>query len=219
MFSTFFGSAPSKRAEPQKLGSRGWFSSSSAPQPGGPVLTKQEVKRLNRHWGKRINKRDLSYQEFLNLPDWQMNPLVPRTLEVVNDEVRVWRTTGKNPKNAKNNAPVLHFQDYVAVFTKLRFQQLREQKVDFLIDKLMDFDGDGVVSEADLTYFFLLVTGLSDDAARYHAARCFANFANGGGDGGEPVDMTTRPYLTKEEVLALLPVTQLCARFDLAFPP
>ena len=52
-------------------------------------FSKAEVKKLNKHWGRTINKRDIGFMDFLQIADWNMNPLVPRVLEIVNATVKV----------------------------------------------------------------------------------------------------------------------------------
>lgn len=56
-------------------------------------LTKAEVKKLNKHWARTINRRDVPFLDFIALKDWNSNPLVARTLEVLNPIVKVAGTT------------------------------------------------------------------------------------------------------------------------------
>ncbi|CAD7961363.1 unnamed protein product [Amoebophrya sp. A120] len=193
MFSALFGSSKPPRAtsdNPDPPVSKGFFGTHYGPRE---KFTKAEIKKLNRHYAKRINKRDLSYQEFVNLPDWNQNPLVPRALEVLNKDVRNSTDLSKSP--------LLHLQDFINVYEKLRNYQTQEDKMKFAF-QLLDYDEDGGISESDLTHFYVSVTGLSEDAARYHARDLL--------DG--------RSFLSEDDFNASIPLIQFCARFDLPQP-
>lgn len=142
----------------------GWFSkkpqkgsSEGDPPPRGGFLgfgqhgpsdhfSKAEVKKLNKHWAKTINRRDMNFQEFLNLPDWNHNPLVPRALELTNPAVKASSDLTKDP--------VLRLQDFINVYEKLRSYQKLDSKLEFGF-KMMDFNQDGSVDENDLSIWYM----------------------------------------------------------------
>ena len=86
------------------------------------------------------------------------------------------------------------------MYEKLRNYQTLDQKQRFAFD-LLDSDGDGFVSLMDLGRFYQMTTGLSEDAAEYHARAFLAG----------------RTGLEFEAFLAEISMKDVCAKFDL--PP
>ncbi|CAD7948741.1 unnamed protein product [Amoebophrya sp. A25] len=194
MFSYIFGGSSSSKhatADKEPPVTKGMFGGTYGPKE---KLSKSEIKKLNRYWARNINKRDMHYQEFINLAEWHGNPLVPRALEVLNSGVKESKDLSKSP--------TVRLQDFINVYEKLRNYQPRSSKMEFAF-KLLDFDGDGRVNEGDIVHFLMTVTGISEDACRYHASEILEG----------------RPAFTRQEFEENVPLIQLCARFDLPQPP
>lgn len=177
-------------------GKRGLFGF-GAPQPIPDTFSRSQLSKIFKHWAKNINKRDMYFQEFINLPDWNLNPLVPRALEVLNPAVKKSLDLTREP--------ILRLQDYINVYEKLRYYQKTANKLEFAF-KMMDLNGDGSVDVDDLTGFFLMTTGLSEDACRYHARQFFD-------DRQTPILRVTHDQMEQE-----LPMIDFCTKFDLPDP-
>ena len=79
----FFGSKPKRGSSHDEVPEKGWFGSVKK------TWTKRDETSLNKYWAKKINKRDILLQEFINLKEWGLSPLIPRSVATLRSDVGV----------------------------------------------------------------------------------------------------------------------------------